>query len=87
MVYPECKICKFVAHIFLGGTAASQAIMLPNFTGAIHTVESSLCGIVSYGLVPLSFAYIYFLSAGCIIISSIVAATAGCRAPPLKSIQ
>jgi len=86
-IYPECKICKFIAHIFLSGTVASQAIMLPYFTGIIHNVESSPCSIVSHVIVPRSFAHIYFISAGCIIILSIAAAAAGCRAPPFKSIQ
>jgi hypothetical protein len=86
-IYPECKICKFIAHIFLSGTVASHVLMLPYFTGVIHNVECSPCSIVFHVIAPRSFAHVYFVSAGRIIIPSIVAAVAGCRAPPFKSIQ
>jgi len=86
-VYPECKICKFMAHIFLSGTVVSQAITIPYFTVAIHSVESLVCTIVAIVIPPRTSALIYFVSAVCLIVASIVASAEGCRAPPLKSVQ
>lgn len=86
-VYPECKICKFMAHIFLSGTVVSQAITIPYFTEAIHSAESLLCTIFAIFILPRVSVLIYSVSAGCLIIASIAASAEGCRAPPFKSVQ
>jgi len=46
-VYPECKICKFIAHIYLGGIAFSQAITLPPVTTDINSSDTPLSKISS----------------------------------------
>jgi hypothetical protein len=85
-IYPECKICKFVAQIFLSGTVVSQAVILPYFAGVIHTIESSPCAVITQVITHHSFAYTYIVSEKHKTVASIAAVVEGSRAPPFTSI-
>ncbi len=84
MVYPECKICKFTAHIFLGGTILSQAIMLPCFTDAFHAIDSVPRIFCSDATVPTVVALKVFILLDCISIPLVAVGVVGYRAPPFK---
>ena len=84
-VYPECKICKFVAQIFLGGTALSQAITLPYFSDAVHAPAPLPWIVITDVAVPTTCTLKIVSLLGRIVIPVIAGTVVGYRAPPVNS--